>query len=64
MDGEVRFAEVGPARVGFAVHGRGDLDTSSLVDLLTGPDHRFSDRGERELKGLPGAQRLFAAGSR
>jgi hypothetical protein len=32
----------------------------TVVDLVAGSGIRFEDRGEHELKGLPGARRLFA----
>ena len=32
----------------------------SLKDLVAGSGLTFADRGERELKGVPGAWRLFA----
>jgi hypothetical protein len=33
----------------------------TVVDLVAGSGIEFEDRGERELKGLPGEWRLFAA---
>jgi class 3 adenylate cyclase len=40
----------------------GDLLVSrTVVDLVAGSDLRFADRGEHELKGIPGTWRLFAA---
>jgi len=40
----------------------GEILTSSTVkDLVVGSDLSFSDRGEHELKGVPGRWRLFAA---
>lgn len=36
------------------------LVSSTVKDLLAGADTRFSDRGSRELPGVPGAWRLFA----
>jgi class 3 adenylate cyclase len=40
----------------------GDVLVSSTVkDLVAGSDLRFEDRGVRELKGVPGEWRLFAA---
>jgi hypothetical protein len=32
-----------------------------VVDLVVGSGLQFSDRGEHELKGVPGAWRLYAA---
>ena len=63
---ELRGDDVG----GIAVHigarvmgeaGTGEVLVSSTVrDLTVGSDIRFDDRGERELKGVPGAWRLYA----
>jgi len=72
--GEVEL--VGPAVRGLAVHlaariaalaGPGEVLASSTVrDLVVGSGLAFADRGEHELKGIPGRWRLFAveAGSR
>ena len=64
---EVRDDDIG----GVAVHiasrvithaGSGEILTSSTVkDLVVGSDIAFDDRGEHELKGVPGRWRLFAA---
>ena len=64
---EVRGDDLG----GLAVHiaarvsaaaGAGEVMVSSTVrDLLAGAAVTFDDRGEHELKGVPGAWRLFAA---
>ena len=64
---EVRGERIG----GLSVHigarvaataGGGDIVVSSTVkDLLAGSDFTFADRGEHELKGVPGTWRLFAA---
>jgi class 3 adenylate cyclase len=64
---EVRGEQIG----GLAVHigarvaatgGAGDTVVSGTVkDLLAGSGLAFVDRGEHELKGVPGAWRLFAA---
>jgi class 3 adenylate cyclase len=64
---EVRGDDLG----GLAVHiasrvsstaGAGEVLVSSTVkDLLAGAAVTFDDRGEHELKGVPGAWRLFAA---
>ena len=64
---EVRGARIG----GLSVHigarvpataGGGDIVVSSTVkDLLAGSEYTFADRGEHELKGVPGTWRLFAA---
>jgi class 3 adenylate cyclase len=37
------------------------LTSSTVKDLVVGSDISFSDRGEHELKGVPGRWRLFAA---
>ena len=45
-----------------AVAGPGDVLVSSTVkDLVVGSTIEFSDRGEHELKGVPGTWRLYAA---
>jgi class 3 adenylate cyclase/pimeloyl-ACP methyl ester carboxylesterase len=50
------------ARVG-AFAGPGEIVVSSTVkDLVVGSDMQFSDRGEHELKGVPGTWRLYALG--
>ena len=64
---EVRGERIG----GLSVHigarvaataGGGDIVVSSTVkDLLVGSEFTFADRGEHELKGVPGTWRLFAA---
>jgi pimeloyl-ACP methyl ester carboxylesterase len=64
---EVRGEQIG----GLAVHigarvaatgGGGDIVVSSTVkDLVAGSGLTFADRGEHELKGVPGSWRLFAA---
>jgi class 3 adenylate cyclase len=63
---EVRGADV----AGMAVHigarvaamaGSSEVLVSSTVrDIVTGSRHRFAERGERELKGVPGYWRLCA----
>ena len=65
---EVRGDDLG----GLAVHiaarvsaaaGAGEVVVSSTVkDLLAGSGLTFEERGEHELKGVPGTWRLFAAG--
>jgi class 3 adenylate cyclase len=48
------------ARVG-AIAGAGEVVVSSTVkDLTVGADLAFSDRGEHELKGIPGTWRLYS----
>ena len=64
---ELRDDDIG----GVAVHiasrvighaSSGEIVTSSTVkDLVVGSDIAFYDRGEHELKGVPGRWRLFAA---
>jgi class 3 adenylate cyclase len=48
------------ARVAAAAAPGEILVSRTVVDLLAGSDIRFSDRGERELKGLSGTWRLHA----
>ncbi|BBX75738.1 adenylate/guanylate cyclase domain-containing protein [Mycobacterium shinjukuense] len=44
-----------------ALAGRSEVLVSSTVrDIVAGSRHRFADRGERELKGVPGRWRLYA----
>jgi class 3 adenylate cyclase len=67
--GEIEFA--GNDVRGIAVHiaarvtgeaGAGDVLVSSMVkDLVSGSGIRFTERGVRELKGVPGEWKLFAA---
>jgi class 3 adenylate cyclase len=64
---EVRGERIG----GLAVHigarvaasgGAGDIVVSNTVkDLLAGSGLHFTDRGEHELKGVPGSWRLYGA---
>ena len=37
------------------------LVSRTVVDLVTGSGLRFDDRGEHQLKGVPGGWRVFAA---
>ena len=63
---EVRGADI----AGMAVHiaarvaalaGSSEVLVSSTVrDIVTGSRHRFADRGERALKGVPGHWRMYA----
>ncbi len=63
---EVRGADI----AGMAVHigarvaalaGPSEVLVSSTVrDIVTGSRHRFADRGESRLKGVPGHWRLYA----
>jgi len=44
-----------------AIAGDGEVLVSSTVkDLVAGSGIGFEDRGERELKGVPGSWRLYA----
>ncbi len=44
-----------------ALAGAGEVLVSRIVtDLVTGSGIRFLDRGEQELKGVPGPWRLYA----
>jgi class 3 adenylate cyclase len=44
-----------------AVAGPGEVLVSrTVVDLVTGSGIEFEDRGEHDLKGVPGAWHLFA----
>jgi hypothetical protein len=50
------------ARVG-ALAGPGEIVVSSTVkELVVGSDMQFADRGEHELKGVPGSWHLYALG--
>jgi len=50
------------ARVG-AIAGPGEIVVSSTVkELVVGSDMQFADRGEHELKGVPGTWRLYVLG--
>jgi class 3 adenylate cyclase len=46
------------------VQGQADpgeiLVSRTVVDLVAGSDLRFDDRGEYQLKGVPGSWRLFS----
>ena len=50
------------ARVGAIARGGEVLVSSTVKDLVAGAAIAFADRGEHELKGVPGAWRLYAAG--
>jgi class 3 adenylate cyclase len=64
---EVRGQDVGGlavhigARVAALAEGGEVLVSSTVKDLLAGAPLRFEDRGEHELKGVPGTWRVFAA---
>jgi pimeloyl-ACP methyl ester carboxylesterase len=49
------------ARVGALADPNEVLVSSTVKDLVVGADLEFADRGEHELKGVPGRWRLFAA---
>jgi class 3 adenylate cyclase len=65
---EVRGTDLGGlavhigARVAAAARPGEVLVSSTVRDLLAGSGLAFADRGEHELKGVPGSWRLFAAG--
>ncbi len=47
------------ARVSAAADPGGVWVSSTVKDLLAGTEFTFEDRGEHELKGVPGGWRLF-----
>jgi pimeloyl-ACP methyl ester carboxylesterase/class 3 adenylate cyclase len=49
------------ARVGALADANEVLVSSTVKDLVVGADLAFADRGEHDLKGVPGRWRLFAA---
>lgn len=49
------------ARIGAIADGNEVLVSNTVKDLVVGADLTFDDRGEHELKGVPGTWRLFAA---
>jgi pimeloyl-ACP methyl ester carboxylesterase/class 3 adenylate cyclase len=49
------------ARVGGLAQAGEVLVSSTVKDLVVGADLQFSERGEHELKGVPGKWRLYAA---
>ncbi|OSC36865.1 adenylate/guanylate cyclase domain-containing protein [Mycobacterium decipiens] len=63
---EVRGADVAGmavhigARVAALAEASEVLVSSTVRDIVTGSRHRFTERGERELKGVPGRWRLCA----
>jgi class 3 adenylate cyclase len=65
---EVRGADLGGlavhigARVAAAARPGEVLVSSTVRDLLAGSGLTFEERGEHQLKGVPGSWRLFAAG--
>src|SRR4051794_2807945 len=60
--GDVRGMAVNiGARVGALADSNEVLVSSTVKDLVVGADLRFAERGEHELKGVPGRWRLYAA---
>ena len=51
------------ARIGALAEPSEVLVSGTVKDLVVGADLEFADRGELELKGVPGTWRLFAASS-
>jgi class 3 adenylate cyclase len=51
------------ARIGALAEPSEVLVSGTVKDLVVGADLEFADRGEHELKGVPGTWRLFAASS-
>jgi pimeloyl-ACP methyl ester carboxylesterase/class 3 adenylate cyclase len=49
------------ARIGALAQPSEVLVSSTVKDLVVGADLEFADRGEHELKGVPGSWRLFSA---
>jgi len=61
IDGKVGgMAVVIGARVGSAAGPSEVLVSQTVKDLVIGSSAEFEDRGERELKGVPGTWRLYA----
>jgi pimeloyl-ACP methyl ester carboxylesterase len=50
------------ARIGALAEAREVLVSGTVKDLVVGSGFDFEDRGEHELKGVPGAWRLYAVG--
>jgi class 3 adenylate cyclase len=62
MNGDVGGIAVAiGARVGALAEGGEVLVSSTVKDLVAGSGIRFEDRGDHELRGVPGTWRLFAA---
>ena len=51
------------ARIGSLAQPNEVLVSGTVKDLVVGADLEFADRGEHELKGVPGTWRLFSASS-
>jgi pimeloyl-ACP methyl ester carboxylesterase len=63
--GDVRGMAVNiGARVGALADANEVLVSSTVKDLVVGADLDFADRGEHELKGVPGRWHLYAASAR
>jgi class 3 adenylate cyclase len=61
-DGDVQGIAVHiGARVGGLAKGGEILVSSTVKDLLAGSDIEFENRGEHQLKGVPGTWRVFSA---
>jgi pimeloyl-ACP methyl ester carboxylesterase len=62
MNGDIGGIAVNICARVSALAGAGEvLASRTVVDLVAGSGLEFDDRGEHELKGVPGAWRLFAA---
>ncbi len=65
---ELRGSDLGGLAVHVAARVAGEAEpgevlvSRTVTDLLAGSDLPFVDRGERELRGVPGSWRLFTAG--
>jgi hypothetical protein len=70
---DVKYARSGNVAIAYQVVGTGPLDlvfirgtlaelltASTVKDLVAGSGIEFEERGERELKGVPGTWRLYA----
>jgi hypothetical protein len=61
---DIKYARNGDVSIAYAVLGEGPSDlvfvSSTVKDLVIGSNLRFTDRGTRELKGVPGEWRLYA----
>jgi class 3 adenylate cyclase len=57
---ETQFATLGDDRIAYQ-SAPGEVVVSATVPMLvTGAGFEFDDRGERELKGVPGTWHLYA----
>jgi len=65
LDGDIQGIAVNiGARVGGEAQPGEVLVSQTVKDLVAGSGFDFEDRGERELKGVPGSWRLYAVGQR